>query len=202
MLEGPAHDDPSAQGLCEAGYAVRRFDLTGVGDSGGDFRNKTVTRNVVDLVQAATALIQRGYGPCALVGHSLGGAASLLGAHRLKTVRSLAVIGAPASTHHVRHLLTDRLEVIKQEGVAEVTIAGRSFPVSRGFLADIERHDQEGRVAQLDRPLLVLHAIDDQTVDVATESGSSPARGNPRRSSPLLPLTISPVGRRPSVPCG
>lgn len=59
-----------ATGLCEAGYAVPRFDVTGIGDSAGDFVDKAVTRNVVDLVQAATRLIRLGHGPCAVVGHS------------------------------------------------------------------------------------------------------------------------------------
>lgn len=175
-----------ARGLCEAGYAVLRFDFTGIGESGGSFLDKTVTRNTVDLVQAATTLIERGYGPCALVGHSLGGAAALLAAHRLKTVRSVAVIGAPAAPSHISHLLDDRLEEIHREGVAEVTIAGRSFPVARGFLDDLERHDQDGRVAALNRPLLVLHAVDDETVGVAEGERIFAQAQQPKAFLPLL----------------
>ncbi len=69
-----------ARGLSVAGYAVLRFDFTGIGDSGGSFADKTVTGNVADLVAAATLLVQRGFGPCAMVGHSVGGAATLLAA--------------------------------------------------------------------------------------------------------------------------
>ena len=85
-------------------------------------------------------------------GHSLGGAAALLAAHRLKTLRSLVVIGSPAEPDHIRHLLSNPLEVLHREGVAEVMIAGRSFPIARGFLDDLARHDQDGRVAGLGRP--------------------------------------------------
>jgi uncharacterized protein len=175
-----------ARGLCEAGYAVLRFDFTGIGESGGDFADKTVTRNVVDLVQAATALIQRGYGPCALVGHSLGGAAGLLAAQRLKTVRSVAVIGAPATPAHIRHLLGDRVEAVGREGVAEVTIAGHAFAIAREFLDDLERHDQEARVAELGRPLLVLHAVDDDTVAVTEGERIFAAARQPKAFVPLL----------------
>lgn len=61
-----------AKGLAEAGYAAFRFDFTGRGESDGDFSTKTVSGNVSDLVRAATTLIEQGFGPCTLIGHSLG----------------------------------------------------------------------------------------------------------------------------------
>ncbi len=155
-----------ARGLADAGYAVMRFDFTGIGESGGDFSRKTVSHNVRDIVVAARTLIERGYGPCALLGHSLGGAATLLAASRLKAVRSVAVIGAPASPDHVRHLLTDHEDAIRRDGETVVEIAGRPFPVSLEFLDDLERHDQTGEVSRLGRPLMVVHAVDDDTVPI------------------------------------
>lgn len=175
-----------ARGLCQAGYAVLRFDFTGIGDSGGVFADKTVTRNTVDIVLAATALIRRGYGPCALVGHSLGGAATLLAAHRLKTVRSVAVIGAPTAPSHIRHLLGDQVETLEAADVTDVSIAGRSFPITRAFLDDLERHDQEGSVAALGRPLLVLHAVDDETVAVTEGERIFAVARQPKAFIPLL----------------
>jgi uncharacterized protein len=175
-----------ARGLAEAGYAVLRFDFTGIGDSAGDFVDKTVSGNVGDLVQASTALIQRGYGPCALVGHSLGGAAVLLAAHRVKKVRSVAVLGAPATPGHVRKLLSASVDAIREDGIAEIEIAGRTFPLARGFLDDLERHDQAGRVAELARPLLVLHAVDDEVVDVAEGERIFAAARQPKAFVPLF----------------
>ncbi|HEX2026707.1 MAG TPA: hypothetical protein VHF25_01770 [Nitriliruptorales bacterium] len=61
-----------------------RFDCTGLGESGGTFTEKTVSSNVHDLARAAITLIERGLGPCALVGHSLRGAAALLAARRIR----------------------------------------------------------------------------------------------------------------------
>lgn len=155
-----------ARGLSGSGYTVLRFDFTGIGESGGDFSKKTVSHNVRDLVAAARTLIARGYGPCAMLGHSLGGAATLLAAHRLKSVRSVAVIGAPASPRHVRQLFVDHEAEIRREGSAMVAIAGRSFPVSREFLDDLDLHDQAGDVGRLGRPLMVVHAVDDDTVPI------------------------------------
>lgn len=167
-------------GLAAAGYAVLRFDFTGIGESGGDFSGKTVSHNVRDIVAAARTLIERGYGPCALLGHSLGGAATLLAAHRLKAVRSVAVIGTPASPDHVRHLLTDHEETIRRDGEAVVEIAGRSFPVSVEFLDDLERHDEAGEVARLGRPLMVVHAVDDETVSISEGERIFAAAAHPK----------------------
>ncbi len=155
-----------SRGLVGAGYAVLRFDFAGIGESGGDFSRKTVSRNVGDIVAAARMLIERGFGPCALLGHSLGGAATLLAANRLKAVRLVAVIGAPACPDHVRRLLSDHEEVIRRDGEAVVEIAGRPFPVSLDFLDDLARHDEAGEVARLGRPLMVVHAVDDRTVSI------------------------------------
>lgn len=175
-----------ARGLSAAGYAVLRFDFTGIGDSGGDFTAKTVTNNVRDLTAAATALIRQGLGPCALVGHSLGGSAVLLAAHRLKTVRSVAVVGAPSSPDHVRRLLLEAEQTIHDEGTATVEIAGRTFPLPVGFLDDLATHDQAGLIAALGRPLLVVHAVDDEVVDVAEGERIFSIARQPKAFMPLL----------------
>lgn len=155
-----------SRGLAEAGYAVLRFDFTGLGESAGTFAETSVSTKVSDLGAAAATLVDRGFGPCAMIGHSLGGTAALLAAHRLHTVRSLVVLGSPATPHHVRHLFAEQVEEIEAQGQALVDIAGRRFPISAEFLADLDRHETERRVAELERPLLVLHALDDETVGI------------------------------------
>lgn len=175
-----------ARSLTAAGYAVLRFDFTGVGDSGGDFADKTVTNNVKDLVAAAHALIRRGYGPCAMVGHSLGGAATLLAAHHVTTVRSVAVIGAPASPDHIERLIADARPDIRRYGIATVVIGRRAFPISTAFLDDLELHDQAGQVAALERPLLIVHAVDDEVVEVAEGERIFASAAQPKAFMPLL----------------
>ncbi len=153
-----------AKGLSEAGYAVLRFDFTGLGESGGEFAEHTVSGDVGDLTRAATALIERGFGPCILIGHSLGGAAALLAAERLKTVRSIVTIAAPSSVEHVTHLFADQLSELETEGRAVVTISGRSFELEQGFIDDLEHHSVLDAAAHLGRPYLVVHAKDDTVV--------------------------------------
>ena len=66
-----------SRALLALGYAVLRFDFTGLGNSDGDFSNTNFSSNVEDLVAAADFLRSEFRAPQLLVGHSLGGAAVL-----------------------------------------------------------------------------------------------------------------------------
>ncbi len=168
-----------AKGLAEAGYVAFRFDFTGRGDAGGDFADKTVSGNVGDLVRAATALITDNVGPCIMIGHSLGGAAVLLAAERIKTVTEVITIAAPADVAHVTHLFADDLDRLRAEGRTEVCITGRTFELDHGFVDDLANHDVLGAAAGLGRPYLAVHAVDDDVVafenaEMLTAAASAP----------------------------
>lgn len=187
-----------ARGLADAGYAALRFDFTGIGDSGGDFAEKTVSANVSDLTRAGASLIAEGFGPCGLIGHSLGGAAAILAAARLKTVRSLVTIGAPSDPRHVTHLFADDLATMRAEGRACVTIAGRQFDLELGFVDDLADHDVLTAVAELGRPYLVIHAEDDEVVSVEHGEALAGAAVEPTRFE-RLPTGGHMLGPRPAA---
>lgn len=153
-----------AGALTDAGLAAFRFDFTGRGDSEGDFADKTLSGNVTDVVRAATTLIEMGFGPCGILGHSLGGAAVLLATKNLKTVRSVVTIASPANATHVRHLLSGSEDEILAEGIGDVNIGGRVFTLKDDFIHDLETHDVLESVRNLGRPYMTLHAEDDTTV--------------------------------------
>ncbi len=175
-----------ARGLADAGYAAFRFDFTGLGESGGDFRDATLGTDVRDVARAAATLIERGYGPCAMVGHSLGGAAVLLAASRVKTARSLAVIGAPSDPAHVRHLFAEEEGAIHAEGCQVVDIGGRPFPITDEFVHDLEGHGDGSHIAALGRPLLVMHAVDDSVVPISEGERTFSFARQPKAFVPLL----------------
>lgn len=154
-----------ANALASAGYAAFRFDFTGLGESEGAFERTSVSSNVSDLTRAAVALIERGFGPCALVGHSLGGAAALLAARRLKTIDAVATIAAPSTVAHVEHLFTDQIATIRSEGKAEVSVGGDPFCLGEGFLDDLASHDVLDAVAELTVPYLAIVGTADIVVD-------------------------------------
>lgn len=86
------------------GFAVLRFDVTGLAQSGGDFANTGFSSAVEDLVQAAEHLRAEYAAPALLIGHSLGGAAVLAAAHRIPETRAVVTIGAPADPSGIHEL--------------------------------------------------------------------------------------------------
>ncbi len=150
--------------LAEAGYAVLRFDFTGLGDSEGSFGETTFTSNLDDLRAAAQWLGEELEPPRLLVGHSLGGAAVLAVAGELDSVEAVAVIGAPSTPAHVTGLLDDAVPV--PDGHLAVTIGGRSLHVSPDLAGDLAAQPQLERIRTLGRPLLVLHAPTDSVVGI------------------------------------
>ena len=156
-----------ASALAAKGLAVLRFDFTGLGGSDGEFANAGFASNVEDIACAARALEARGLPPVLLIGHSLGGAAVLAAAGQVPQARGVATLNAPFDTAHVfDHFGEQALEDIEEEGEGEITLAGRSFRVTREFLEQGRNQPQAERTANLGRPLLVMHAPTDEIVDV------------------------------------
>jgi len=131
-----------------------------------EFQNTNFSSNVEDLVLAANHLRTHYRAPAILIGHSLGGAAVLAAAHRIPEAKAVVTIGAPSDVAHVLHHFQAHLDDIERYGVANVTLAGRSFPISRGLVADAKGQAIEHHVANLRKALLVMHAPRHQTVGI------------------------------------
>jgi putative redox protein len=155
-----------AEGLTDLGFAVLRFDFTGLGSSEGDFANTNFSSNVGDLLQAAFYLRNEHEAPSLLVGHSLGGSAVLAAAGQIPEVKAVATIGAPSDPGHVAHLFTEAQSEIEAEGEAEVVLAGRSFRIQKQFLEDIENQKLTEAIGAMRKPLMVFHSPFDDTVDI------------------------------------
>jgi fermentation-respiration switch protein FrsA (DUF1100 family) len=67
-----------------------------------------------------------------------------------------------------------------------VRIGDRSFPISAEFLDDLERHEVERRTAELGRPLLVVHPVEDRVVAVTEDERIFAAARQPKAFVPLL----------------
>jgi uncharacterized OsmC-like protein/pimeloyl-ACP methyl ester carboxylesterase len=155
-----------SEALADRGFAVLRFDFTGLGASEGEFANTDYSSNIQDLIAAAGHLKSIGHSPEVLVGHSLGGAAVLAAARHIDSVKAVATIGAPADPGHVAHMFADKAYKIRADGKAEVEIAERSFTISRQFLDDISEHNLAENLGSLKRALLIFHAPRDNIVGI------------------------------------
>lgn len=160
-----------ARALRRQGFAVLRFDFTGLGGSEGDFANTNFSSNIEDLVSAADYLRRNFEAPSIVIGHSLGGAAALVAAGKIAEVKGVAVIGAPAEAAHVLAQIKNSRDEIEEKGIAEVQLAGRPFTIKKQFIDDLEQSGVKKAAAALKKPLLILHSPIDQTVGIenATE---------------------------------
>ena len=152
--------------LVQHGFAVLRFDFTGLGNSDGDFANTNFSSNTEDLLSAAHFLQQNYQAPELLIGHSLGGAAVLAMASQLPDVKAVVTIGAPFEASHVLHNFNAHLETIETDGQATVSLGPREFTVKKQFLDDL-RNQTTDHIKHLNKALLVLHSPVDLTVDIA-----------------------------------
>ncbi len=84
--------------LAKDGYAVLRFDFTGLGESEGDFTGTDFSSNRDDLIAAANHLRAHEEAPRLLIGHSLGGTAALSAAPHIPEVVAVAVLRARRAT--------------------------------------------------------------------------------------------------------
>lgn len=183
-----------SRALSELGIAVLRFDMTGLGGSGGDFSRTSFSTNLADL-RAAIGFANEELGTVtALIGHSFGGAASLAlagnldqpsGESLMTTPRAVVALAAPSDTQHLAHLLSAMDPEIVSSGVGAVTIGGRAWTVRREMLDDFRRHDLTAAISRIAAPTLLFHSPTDETVSfdhalrIMTLIQSSPHGGGP-----------------------
>lgn len=169
-----------AEGLTALGFAVLRFDFTGLGSSDGEFANTNFSSNVADLVAAAESLRTTLQAPALLIGHSLGGAAVLAAARQIPEARAVVTIAAPSDPGHVTQLFRERIAEIHEQGKVEVSLAGRPFCIKREFLDDIAQQKLEDCLKNLRKALLVFHSPTDQIVGIENASAIFLAAKHPK----------------------
>ena len=155
-----------ADALVEKGYALLRFDFTGLGQSGGEFRDTTFSTEIDDLVAAADFMRKEYEAPSLLIGHSLGGACVLAGAQRIPESRAVATLAAPSNLDHLRRKLLRMAPALETEEYANADVIGKTITLSRAMLDDLAGHDLAAHVGDLDRALLVFHSPLDTFVDI------------------------------------
>lgn len=154
--------------LAERGYTVLRYDMTGLGNSAGRFAETNFRTNLADLYAAAKFAADEVGSPQFLIGHSLGGAASLAAAadwpHELQPLRGVATLAAPSDTRHLAELLIRMDSRVQSEGRGEVTIGGRRWETTTQLIEDLRLFDLPSRIARINLPVLLFHSPQDETV--------------------------------------
>jgi uncharacterized OsmC-like protein/pimeloyl-ACP methyl ester carboxylesterase len=152
--------------LTKHGFAVLRFDFTGLGLSEGTFTESHFTANVKDLLDVHQFMKDNYTAPSLLVGHSLGGAAVLVAASKLEDIKAVATIGAPSKVEHVKRLFTYDNADFEKQHLVEVNIGGRPFRIDKVFVQDFDQTDLLKIVHRLKKPYLILHSPQDTIVGI------------------------------------
>ena len=155
-----------SRALTQKGFAVLRFDFTGLGRSEGEFADSHFSANVDDLLDVHKYMAAHYDAPSLLVGHSLGGAAVIVAASKLKDVKAVATIGAPSSVAHAKHLFSHQVEDIGEKGKIEVNIGGRPFVINQDFVEEFDKVDLLEIVQNLRKPILIMHSPFDKVVGI------------------------------------
>lgn len=155
-----------SRALTSHGFGVVRFDFTGLGKSEGEFADSHFSANVDDLLAVSDYMTEHYQAPSLLVGHSLGGAAVIVAASKLDSVKAVATIGAPSSTEHVKQHFSHHVQDIAEKGDVEVNIGGRPFKINQEFVDDFDKTDLLALTKSLRKPILIMHAPFDKVVGI------------------------------------
>jgi len=149
-----------ADGLQAAGISSLRFSFSGNGDSEGDFRESTISKEVADLGAVFDRLDRFRVG---FVGHSMGGAVGVLRASSDSRIQCLVSLAGMVATAQ-----------FAQRKFGELT-AGQDLmwdkpecPLSQLFLDDMARIDSVVALgARIEIPWLLIHGREDSVVPLA-----------------------------------
>jgi putative redox protein len=156
-----------SKALAASGFGVLGFDFTGLGNSKGNFEDTNFSTTVDDVLSAANYLEKTYLAPTLIIGHSFGGPAAIYAASKLPFIRAVATVAAPAEVEHVKHLLENEIDVIEEEGKADVTLGGVPLTIKKQFLDDLTKHDVLEVVRELKKPILIMHSPQDTTVGIS-----------------------------------
>ena len=155
----PVVADPAAA-LNAAGFDTLRFSFAGNGNSAGDFRDATITKEVDDLnavIDAAAA----SYPKIAYIGHSMGGAVGVIQASTDVRIRALVSIAGMIDTKTFAE--TEFGEETPDKGLMWEE---ESCPLSSAFMTDLCQtyNSLENKVEAITAPWLLLHGTADDVV--------------------------------------
>lgn len=151
----------TARDFAAHGLAVLRFDFRGSGDSAGDFRDMTITREIEDARAALGFLAFRPEADgdrLGVLGLSLGGCVAACTAGRDERVKALVLWAALA--HPTR--LADRLREAFQGDAQVMDYSG--WDIGRGLMEDADTLKPLEEVHAYRGPALILHGTEDESV--------------------------------------
>lgn len=152
--------------LAERGFAVLRFDFSGLGNSEGEFATTTF-RSMQDDLKSAIRFLTRNYqAPSCIIGHSFGGTTALSVAQSSQGIKGIVTLASPFQPAHVLHHLDDSsISLLDNDMPSSFEVAGQLFDIDPEFVHDVRAFNMEAALAKLTKPVLILNIENDDVVD-------------------------------------
>ena len=139
--------------LAAKGYLAIRFDFTGNGESEGEIQDGTYSQEIDDLRKFIHFVKKKGCERVGIIGHSMGGAVTLLTILKEKHISAIATLGAPSTLQGRPY---DEFLKYAEKPVPD------KLPLS--FFNDIKKHNIKQATEAIKVPLLVMHGDKDPVV--------------------------------------
>ena len=152
--------------LAERGFAVLRFDFTGLGSSEGEFAATTFRSMQDDLKSAIRFLTQNYQAPSYIIGHSFGGTTALSVAQSSKDIKGIVTLASPFEPAHVLHHLDhSSISLLDNDMPSSFEVAGQLFDIDPEFVHDVRAFNMKAVLRKLTKPVLILNIENDAVVD-------------------------------------
>ena len=169
-----------SKALTDFGFAVVRFDFTGLGRSEGTFAESHFGANVEDLLDVHQFIKENYQAPSLLIGHSLGGAAAIVAASQLDDINALVTIGTPSDIGHTAQHFISQVDITSDEASYNVNIGGKPFVINDDFIDNFRKVKVVDVMSQLRIPYLNLHSPIDTIVGISNALELFNAARHPR----------------------
>ncbi len=159
-------DRPWIETFCDqlagAGFNAIRFSFAGNGDSQGDFRESTISKEVDDLGAMIDAAERAGYEKINVVGHSMGGAVGVIRTAKDDRVAKLISLAGMVYTAKF-----NEVEFGDQTPDSGFMWDDEDCPYSQTFVDDMNSIDNVlGQGEQISVPWLLVHGTADDVVPI------------------------------------
>jgi len=154
----------SSRALAKSGYAVFRFDFSGLGNSEGNFSESNFSTTVEDINAAIEFLTENYAEPYILIGHSLGGTSSLVAETNQHNIKKIITLASPSQPAHVLHHFGHALTMLEQNIPSSFEVEGQFYDMEPQFVTDVRAWDMQTQLASLDKPVLIFKIENDQLV--------------------------------------
>lgn len=158
--------------LTGQGLAVIRFDFSGSGESDGDFAEMTFNtevREAEEILAYARDLPTTDQERIGVIGLSMGGAvASILAGKNPALVKALVLWSAAGidTMLEIYHIKEAQQDIYPRNQRGEIDVDG--LWLNHGFYEDLKNWNTYEALRNYQRPVLILHGTEDQTVPPAT----------------------------------